>query len=100
LSEIKSEIKVEKPDKTKKKQLGIPDSPKNVGAWSVWECEPSAFDWEYADKEVCYIYEGKVTVKTPQGETKIQSGDLVTFPKGLKCKWQVQDKIRKVYKFE
>lgn len=95
-----SQIKVEKPDKEKIKKLGIPDSPKNIGVWSVWECEPSDFDWEYSDKEVCYIYEGKVTVKTPSGETKIQAGDLVEFPKGLKCKWQVHDTVRKVYKFE
>ena len=95
-----SEIKVEKLDKEKIKQLGIPEVPKETGVWSVWECDPSEFDWEYSDKEVAYVYEGKVTVKTASGETKIQTGDLVTFPKGLKCKWQVQDKIRKVYKFE
>ena len=94
------EIKVEKPDKTKMKKLGIPECPKNTGVWSVWECEPSCFDWEYSDQEVCYIYEGKTIVKTPKGETKIQAGDLVTFPKGLKCQWQVLDKVRKVYKFE
>jgi hypothetical protein len=95
-----SEIKIEKLDKDKIKKLGIPDYPKDTAVWSVWECEPSTFDWEYSDKEICYIYEGKVTVKTPHGEVKIQSGDLVTFPKGLKCKWEVRDKIRKVYKFE
>ena len=45
-----SEIKVEKPSKDKIKQLQIPDSPQNTGVWSVWECEPSSFDWEYSDK--------------------------------------------------
>ena len=95
-----SDIKVEKPDKVTLKQLGIPDSAEDSGIWSLWECDPSTFDWEYSDKEICYIYEGKVIVKTPSGEVKIKAGDLVTFPKGLKCTWQVQDKIKKVYTFK
>ena len=32
-----SEIKVEKLDKEKIKQLGIPDKPKETDTWSVWE---------------------------------------------------------------
>ncbi|MFH1520001.1 MAG: cupin domain-containing protein [Candidatus Omnitrophota bacterium] len=95
-----SEVKIEKLEKEKIKQLGIPETPENTDDWSVWECDPSNFDWEYDDKEICYLYEGEVTVKTPSGETKIQAGDLVTFPKGLKCNWNVQKKVRKVYKFE
>ncbi|MFH1655971.1 MAG: cupin domain-containing protein [Candidatus Omnitrophota bacterium] len=95
-----SEIRIEKPDNAKLKQLGIPVSPKNIGDWSVWECDPSTFDWEYSDTEICYIYQGKVTVKTPSVEVEIKSGDLVTFPKGLKCTWQVKERIRKVYTFK
>ncbi|HOX54130.1 MAG: cupin domain-containing protein [Candidatus Omnitrophica bacterium] len=95
-----SEIQVQKLDKNKMKQLNIPETAKNTGVWSVWECEPSTFDWQYSDQEICYIYEGKVTVKTPKGDTRFQAGDLVIFPKGLKCQWQVHDKVRKVYKFE
>ena len=95
-----SEIKIEKLDKDKMKELDIPDSPCSQGGWGVWECEPSTFDWQYSDTEVAYVYEGKVRVKTDAGEVEINKGDLVTFPKGLKCKWQVLEKIRKVYKFE
>ncbi len=95
-----SEIKIEKPDKDRIKQLGIPDSPCSEGEWNPWECEPSTFDWQYSDTEVAYVYEGKVKVKTDKDEVEINKGDLVTFPKGLKCKWQVLEKIRKVYKFE
>jgi len=95
-----SKIKIEKPDKEKIKQLGIPDSPGAQGEWSLWECEPSTFDWQYSGTEVAYVYEGKVKVKTDKDEVEINKGDLVIFPKGLKCKWQVLEKIRKVYKFE
>jgi len=95
-----SEIKVEKLDKQKIKQLGIPEAPKDTGIWSVWECDPSTFDWEYSDTEVCYIYQGKVTVSTTSGKFEINAGDLVTFPKRLKCNWQDKDKVRKVYMFK
>jgi hypothetical protein len=95
-----SQIRIEKLSQDRIKQLGIPDSPRSQGKWSLWECEPSVFDWQYSDTEVAYVYEGKVKVKTDKGEIQISSGDLVTFPKGLKCQWQVLEKIRKVYKFE
>ena len=87
-----SEIKVERPSKEKLDSLGI-------DKWSSWGCEPSTFDWEYDDKETAYIFEGKVKVKTSQGEVGFGKGDLVTFPKGLKCTWSIEEKIRKVYKF-
>ncbi|MHA1896219.1 MAG: cupin domain-containing protein [Promethearchaeota archaeon] len=88
-----SELKVEVPSQEKLKQLDV----KN---WSPWECEPSTFDWEYASDETAYILEGKVRVKTPSGEVEFKKGDLVQFPKGLKCTWNVIEKIRKVYTFQ
>lgn len=73
----------------------------DIDHWSTWECEPSEFPWEYYDKETCYVFEGKVTIETEDGDrVEIEAGDFVVFPKGLKCKWTVHQKIRKVYKFE
>ena len=94
-----NEIKVEKISEQKKKEWGIPESPQNTGIWSVWECEPSDFDWHYSDEEVAYVYEGKVNVETDSGSVTVNQGDLVIFPKGLSCKWHVIEKIRKVYQF-
>ena len=89
-----AKIAKEKPDKAKLAQLRIED-------WSPWECEPSQFPWQYEDQETAYVFEGKVTVETEEGDTvEIEAGDLVTFPKGMKCTWTIHDKIRKVYKFE
>ncbi len=85
-------IQVKKPTKEELKTLGIDN-------WSPWDCEVSSFDWEYADKETCYIFEGKVLVETADGEVEVGKGDLVTFPKGLKCVWKVSKPVRKVYKF-
>lgn len=88
-----SKIKVEKPSKQQLDSLG-------VSKWSPWECDVSTFDWSYDSDEVCYILDGKVKVNTPQEEVEIRKGDLVTFPKGLKCTWNVLQKIRKVYTFK
>jgi hypothetical protein len=86
-------IEVSKPDKNELKSL-------NIETWSPWECEPSEFDWQYDAEEWCYLFEGDVTVKTQDGETHITKGDLVKFPKGLKCTWSVSEKVRKVYIFK
>jgi hypothetical protein len=88
-----SEIKVERPTQEKLKSLGIEH-------WSKWECEPSVFDWQYSGNETAYVFEGHVIVETASGKTEIKGGDLVHFPDGLKCKWHVKEKIKKVYTFK
>ncbi len=85
-------IEVRKPTESELEELG-------VKSWPIWECEPSTFDWEYSDKETCYILEGKVTVKSDDQEVSFGAGDLVIFPKGLKCVWNVEQAVRKHYKF-
>ncbi|MFH1868092.1 MAG: cupin domain-containing protein [Candidatus Omnitrophota bacterium] len=88
-----SEIRVTKPKQEDLESL-------NIKEWSQWECAPSTFDWEYDNEEWCYLFEGNAIIKTPEGETEIKKGDLVKFSKGLKCTWNVKEKIRKVYKFK
>ncbi len=95
-----NQIKIEKPSQEEQKRLGLPSRLQSTAQWSVWECPPSTFPWQYSDKEICFIYEGRVKVKTAQQEVEIKKGDLVTFPKGLACTWHVIEPIRKVYKFE
>jgi len=51
------------------------------------------------EEEVAYVLEGKVTVKTSQGAVTITKGDLVTFPQGLACTWNVLEPIKKRYTF-
>ncbi len=85
-------IKVEKPKEKKLAEMGVKD-------WPIWTCEPSTFDWHYDQTETCYILEGDITVKTDEGEVRIGPGDLVTFPQGLDCVWQVKKAVRKHYNF-
>lgn len=88
-----AKINVKKPTQDELNALGI-------SSWSAWSCEPETFDWEYSMQEIAYVQAGKVTVMTDEQIVDIEAGDLVTFPKGLKCKWTVHETIKKVYTFE
>lgn len=72
----------------------------DISAWSPWSCEPSRFDWEYSADERAYVQAGHVRIHTAAGAVEIKAGDLVLFPKGLQCSWEVIEPIRKVYRFE
>jgi uncharacterized cupin superfamily protein len=87
-----SRISKKKPSQEELDKMG-------VTGWGIWSCEPSTFDWHYDQTETCYVLQGEVTVKTADEEVDIESGDLVTFPQGLDCVWEVKAPIRKHYKF-
>ena len=71
-----------------------------IKQWPIWSCEASTFSWTYDDKETCLILEGNVTVTPDDGEpVDFSAGDLVIFPEGLSCTWQVKQAVRKHYKF-
>ncbi len=75
-------------------------SKKGVFSWPIWSCEMSEFDWEYDDKESCYLLEGEVEVSTSLETVNFCGGDFVVFPKGLKCFWKVIKPIKKHYTFK
>ncbi len=65
----------------------------------TWEKEASRFEWSYDEPETAYVLEGRVRVTTPDGQAvEFGAGDLVTFPAGLECTWEVIEPIRKHYK--
>lgn len=72
----------------------------SVFTWSIWEKEASEFPWHYDQKEICYLLEGKVTV-TPENGNSVTfgKGDLVTFPAGMSCHWQIHEAVKKHYQF-
>jgi len=72
---------------------------KDVFTWPLWSCEISEFDWEYSDKESCYLLEGEVVVSSGFENVTFSAGDFVVFPKGLKCHWKVTKPVRKHYIF-
>ena len=71
-----------------------------VTSWSIWTKEVSEFPWTYDNAETCYFLEGSVTV-TPGGgvPVKMGQGDLVIFPSGMSCTWQVNSFVKKHYRF-
>ena len=72
-----------------------------VSGWPIWAKEVSEFPWQYDAQETCYLLEGDVVV-TPDGgvPVEIKKGDLVTFPRGMKCRWNIRKDVRKHYTFE
>lgn len=66
--------------------------------WAIWEKEVSEFPWEYKMMETCYLVEGHAIVTPENGEAvEIQRGDLVIFPKGMKCTWKITEAVEKHY---
>jgi hypothetical protein len=89
-----NEISIEhNPSPAKLEVMGVYD-------WPIWIKEISQFPWSYDSEETCYLLEGEVTV-TPTGSQPVTfgEGDLVTFPKGMSCTWQIHKAVRKHYKF-
>lgn len=71
-----------------------------VSEWGIWTHEVADFPWMYGAEETCYFIEGKVTV-IPNGSEPVdmEKGDLVTFPKGMECRWIIHEAVRKHYMF-
>ena len=71
-----------------------------INSWPIWTCEVSSFDWTYEDNETCLLLEGEVTVTPSEGDpVTFGAGDLVVFPAGMDCKWEVHKAVRKHYRF-
>jgi hypothetical protein len=71
-----------------------------VKGWPTWSKEVSTFPWTYDASETCYFLEGDVVV-TPVGgaPVSIGKGDLVTFPAGMSCTWEIRGAVKKHYQF-
>jgi uncharacterized protein len=82
---------VRQPEEAELTQLG-------VRGWPIWEKEISTFPWKYEQTEICYFLEGDVVVTPENGPPlKMGKGDLVTFPAGLACTWDVRQPVKKHY---
>ncbi len=80
-----------KPSPAKLDVLGVYD-------WPIWKKEASTFPWTYGDQETCYILKGRFIVTPDGGEPQeFKRGDLITFPKGMSCTWEILEDVEKHY---
>lgn len=90
-----NEIKVEKqPSPEKLKQAGVLE-------WPIWTKEVSKFPWTYDSAETCYFLEGDVIVTPKDGApVRVGKGNLVVFPAGMACTWDIKQAVKKHYNFD
>lgn len=70
-----------------------------VDDWPIWKKEVSVFPWRYDETETCYVLRGRFVVTPEGGEPQeFGRGDLVTFPAGLVCTWDVKEPVEKHYR--
>lgn len=83
------------PPESKLSELG-------VRSWPKWGCPPSKFPWTYSSKETCYLLKGRVKVYPDGSDEAVEfgAGDMVVFPKGMSCTWDVSETVDKHYLFE
>ncbi|MEQ1602032.1 MAG: cupin domain-containing protein [Methylophilaceae bacterium] len=81
------------PSEDRLKQLG-------VAKWPTWSKEVSVFPFEFNARETAYILEGDCTITPNDGSAAVDftAGDLLVFPEGLSCKWEVKKALKKHYK--
>ena len=85
-------VEVKKPEEKELKENGVFD-------WPIWEKEVSRFDWYYDVDETCYLLEGQVKVTLHNGESvEFGAGDMVHFPEGLSCEWDISVPVKKHFR--
>ena len=72
-----------------------------VSTWPTWSKEVSTFPWTFPEQEIALILEGECVI-TPQGGAPVTfgKGDLVTFPAGMTCTWEVRQPLHKHYQLD
>ena len=90
-------------DKIKQDSNPTPERLEELGVtkWPIWTKAASDFPWSYEAAETCFFLEGEVVVTPKGGEpVTLGKGDLVTFPKGMSCRWEIKEPVRKHFSFE
>ncbi|RRT60943.1 hypothetical protein B296_00044589 [Ensete ventricosum] len=67
-----------------------------------WGCPPGKFPLKFDAQETCYLLKGRVKASVKGSSECVEFGarDLVIFPKGLSCTWDVSVAVDKHYKFD
>lgn len=60
-----------------------------------------SFPWTYDSQETCYFLDGYAIVTPDDGKSvEMGKGDLVTFPAGMSCTWEIRSDVTKHYSFD
>ena len=72
-----------------------------IDHWPLLRKEVSSFPWRYAKAETCYILRGRFRVTPEGGEPReFKRGDLISFPAGLTCAWEILEPVEKHYRLD
>ncbi|CAD5193641.1 uncharacterized protein LOC135630944 [Musa acuminata AAA Group] len=73
-----------------------------IKSWPKWGCPPGKFPLKFDAQETCYLLKGRVKASVKGSSECVEFGarDLVIFPKGLSCTWDVSVAVDKHYKFD
>jgi uncharacterized cupin superfamily protein len=64
----------------------------------VWTAEPSTFDFVFELNETAVILEGDLVVTQQGGPTlHLRPGDVATFPRGARTRWEIRSRLKKVF---
>jgi hypothetical protein len=73
----------------------------HVDAWPIWKKEVGSVPWRYDRGETCYVLRGRFLVTPEGGEPQeFRRGDLISFPVGLVCTWDILEPVEKHYRFD
>ncbi len=82
-------------------EMSLLEFAKNAkGDIGIWECEPGG--WPVIDRpntEFCYILSGKATLTDELSREiiSVSAGDLIILPIGWTGRWDIVEKVRKIY---
>ena len=64
----------------------------------LWRCEPMTFDYEFPGDEIFQVLQGNLLIEIPDSENvSLQTGDIVSFNKGVRSTWTVENSFKKVF---
>lgn len=101
------------------KRCVVSEGPASVQEWGFWDCDPNddsgrtptqkhgygnSFPWHFDMLEKAYVLQGSATLTADDTELHgdavlISEGDMVTFPKGWRGRWEVHSFLSKRYAF-
>lgn len=58
-------------------------------------CQQSgSVEWYFDEKTVCLVTEGKAIMDHYGERIPVEAGDLLTFPQGYRCQWEIVEPFR------